>query len=240
MLRVWKESYTRPRPMKSAAAFSTAAHVAIVALWVVATLPAASMAVDSIANHIYYIPPPDREPLVAGATETVRYVNIANGLAFGPGPAALDARLPARPSRVTAEAGPRTDTTVVITPGNNPTQTDSVFTVLEVDSAVARSENSAAPAYPLELLKQHIEGSVRVRYVVDTTGFADPTSILVLEATHPAFAESVREVLHYMRFSPAKIGTKKVRQLVEQPFTFHIAARAEAGVKPLAERTRHP
>jgi hypothetical protein len=25
-----------------------------------------------------------------------------------------------------------------------------------------------------------------------------------------------------MRFTPAKIGSKKVRQMVEQPFSFHI------------------
>jgi protein TonB len=240
MMRLWKESYARPRPMRGAAAVSTATHAVIVALWVVATLPAASMAVDSIANHIFYIPPPDREPLVAGATETVRYVNVTDALGYGPGPSSLDARLPAKPSQVSDQGGPRADTAAVVPPGNNATQTDSVFTVLEVDSAVARSQNSAAPAYPLDLLKQHIEGSVRVRYVVDTTGFADPASIEVLEATHPAFAQSVREVLPYMRFSPAKIGTKKVRQLVEQPFTFHIAARAESGVKPLAEGARHP
>lgn len=235
MLRVWKESYSKRAPVVGPAAASTAVHVVVVALWVVATLPAASMAADSIANRIFYIPPPDRVPLVAGSMETVHYVSISDGPGFGPGPSALDSRLPARPEQVTAQAGPHADSAVAIPPGNNPTQTDSVFTVLEVDSAVVRSQNSAAPVYPLDLLKEHVEGAVRVRYIVDTTGFADPASIEVLEASNPEFAASVRDVLPYMRFSPAKIGTHKVRQLVEQPFAFHIAASPETSVKPLAK-----
>src|SRR5262249_15417912 len=103
-------------------------------------------------------------------------------------------------------------------PGN----TDSVFTVLDVDTAVVRSANSAAPAYPLKLLEARITGSVSAQYVVDTTGFADTSSFHVMKATNPGFVQAVREALPYMRFKPAKIGPLKVRQLVEQTFTFRI------------------
>ena len=101
---------------------------------------------------------------------------------------------------------------------------DSVFTVLDVDTAVVRSANSAAPAYPLKLLEAHITGSVSAQYVVDTTGFADTASFTVIKATNPGFIDAVREALPYMRFKPAKIGPLKVRQLVEQTFTFKITA----------------
>ena len=67
------------------------------------------------------------------------------------------------------------------------------------------------------------------RYVVDTTGFADAASLEILKATHPGFVQAVRDALPYMRFSAAKIGPQKVRQLVEQPFTFRIAAPVVAG-----------
>ncbi len=216
--------------MGGAAAASAVAHVVTIAAWIVATLPVASLASDSIANRIFYIPPPDKPPAVAGSIETLRYVNLAEGLGLGPGPTSVDAREPiggSEHSRVAGEQSPDS-ASVQLPPGNNDHQTDSVFTVLEVDSAVVRSASSAAPAYPLDLLNKHVEGLVRVRYVVDTTGFADPASIEVVESSHPEFLASVRDVLPYMRFSPAKIGDKKVRQLVEQPFSFHIATPAAA------------
>ena len=114
-----------------------------------------------------------------------------------------------------------------------------MFTKLEVDSAVVRSQSSAAPAYPLDLLSKHIEGTVVARYVVDTTGFADTTSFEVIRSTNPEFIRSVRDALPYMRFSPAKIGTHKVRQLVEQPFTFRITppSRRSSGAKDPSGRT---
>ncbi|MGH7619343.1 MAG: energy transducer TonB [Gemmatimonadaceae bacterium] len=87
---------------------------------------------------------------------------------------------------------------------------------------------SAAPAYPLDLLEKHVEGMALVRYVVDTTGFADTHSFTVIRATDSGFVRAVRDALPYMRFSPAKIGAKKVRQMVEQPFTFKIAPAAAA------------
>jgi protein TonB len=97
-----------------------------------------------------------------------------------------------------------------------------VFSVLEVDTAVVRSASSAAPAYPLKLLAARIMGSVSARYVVDTTGFADTSSFEVMKSTNPEFITAVREALPYMRFMPAKIGSIKVRQLVEQQFSFKI------------------
>jgi protein TonB len=99
-----------------------------------------------------------------------------------------------------------------------------------------RSANSAAPAYPLTLLTARITGSVSAQYVVDTTGFADTSSFTVLKATHPGFVAAVREALPYMRFQPAKIGPMKVRQLVEQQFSFHIADTATVAAPAPAKR----
>lgn len=230
-MRVWKESYSRRAPIGGAAAASAIAHVVVVAAWVVATLPVASLAHDSIANRIFYIPPPDKQVAVAGARETIRYITLAEGLDLGPGPMRIDTHAPIGTGEHSPQAGRKApDTVSVQTPPGNSDHTDSVFTVLEVDSAVVRSTSSAAPAYPLDLLKQHIEGTVRVRYVVDTTGFADPASIEVIESTNPEFLQSVRDALPYMRFSPAKIGDRKVRQLVEQPFSFHIAPSVDGPV----------
>ena len=224
MLRLWKESYTRPARLGFPAGASAVAHALIVAFWVVSTLPDPSMARDSVANRIFYIPPPDKPPRVAGGLPSIHYINVAAGLGLGPGPIEFDTAKPIGLTEHSLSAGTPPDTAAKdAAAGNSDVSEDSVYTILEVDSAVMRSASSAAPAYPLELLKQNIEGMVRVRYVVDTTGFADPETLEILLASHPLFAKSVREVLPSMRFQPAKIGTKKVRQWVEQPFTFHIA-----------------
>jgi hypothetical protein len=44
----------------------------------------------------------------------------------------------------------------------------------------------------------------------------------VLQSTNTEFTSAVRDVLPYMRFEPARIGPAKVRQLVQQQFTFKI------------------
>ena len=116
---------------------------------------------------------------------------------------------------------------------------DSVYSILDVDTAVVRSANSAAPAYPLNLLQAHITGYVQAQYVVDTTGFADTTSFTVVKSTNPGFIVAVREALPYMRFTPAKIGSLKVRQLVEQQFSFRITDSA-AEASPTPARTKKP
>jgi TonB family protein len=99
---------------------------------------------------------------------------------------------------------------------------DSVLTEIQVDSTVKRFEWSSAPDYPIAMLQQNIEGSAFVIYVVDTTGVADTASFKVVDATHAAFGEAVREAMPKMRFRPAILGGVKVRQLVQQRFAFKI------------------
>lgn len=101
---------------------------------------------------------------------------------------------------------------------------DTAYTIMQVDEHVTRHPWSAAPAYPEELRTRRLEGEVFARYVVDSTGRADPESFEVLSASHPAFAESVRRALPAMAFTPARIGTRAVRQLVEQRFAFRLLA----------------
>jgi TonB family protein len=207
----------------------------LIAIWVAATLPAASLPTDGLTNRLYYIPPPDKPPPSEGSRETVRYIALTNGPAQGPGPAAIDPRRPISDAPATREIGGTPDsatTSPPAAPAAGDQSKDSVFTEIEVDSAVVRSQLSAAPAYPLDLLAKHIEGTALVRYIVDTTGFADTVSFTVIRATDPGFVRAVRDALPYMRFSPAKIGAKKVRQLVEQPFTFKISPALANGSKP--------
>lgn len=99
---------------------------------------------------------------------------------------------------------------------------DSIMTELQVDSAVVRYENGAAPAYPESMLRRRIEGSVIVQYVVDTLGHADTSTFRVVSATHADFALAVKSTLPRMRFRPAVMANRLVPQLVQQPFAFKI------------------
>jgi TonB family protein len=103
---------------------------------------------------------------------------------------------------------------------------DSVFLLIDVDSAAKRYAWSAAPAFPPKMLEKKISGFVRAEWVVQPDGSADTASLRIVETTHAEFAQAVRDALPYMRFSPAKIGRKPVSQLVQQEFTFRISVAA--------------
>ena len=104
-----------------------------------------------------------------------------------------------------------------------PPEVETALTEVEVDSVVARDPTSAAPIYPAELLEKRIEGSTFVSYVVDTTGRVDPSTIEVMNSSHPAFSKSVRDALGLMKFRPAIQASRMVRQWVQQNFAFRIA-----------------
>jgi protein TonB len=231
MMRLWVNSYTKSTPVVTSATLSLAAHVAIIAAWVVATLPAANVPTDSIANRVVFLPPPDRVPTAQSSAPGVRYIQLApEGPGTGMGARMMgDARPVTADQTVGNKARDSVSAPAEVAP--EPTQ-DSVFSILDVDTAVVRTANSAAPAYPLKLLTAHITGSVAAQYIVDTTGFADTASFVVIKATNPEFVVAVKEALPYMRFQPAKIGPMKVRQLVEQQFSFHINDTTTAAAPP--------
>jgi periplasmic protein TonB len=64
---------------------------------------------------------------------------------------------------------------------------------------------------------------VLAQFVVDTTGKAEVGTFKVLKSSHDLFAQAVRSALPGMRFIPAEVGGRRVKQLVQQPFAFAIA-----------------
>lgn len=223
MMRLWVESYSRSTPVSSSAVISVVTHALIIGAAITSTSRPSNLASDWIENRAYYLPPPNRVPAQEGSRETIRYVELApEGLGSGFGQAGLGTEPAAKLHDVSETIG---DLGRDLTSSDQAPKLaggDSVFSQLEVDSIVARYPGSAAPAYPIEMLKQGVQGSVTTQYVVDTSGFADTTSLRILRTTHAEFSDAVRAALPYMRFSPAKVGARKVRQLVEQEFSFKI------------------
>lgn len=103
-----------------------------------------------------------------------------------------------------------------------PAEEQFVLTEIEVDSAVVPDPESGGPAYPPEMLKLGVEGTVLARFVVDTFGRAVPKSFLALQSTNKEFADAVRASLPLMKFRPARLKGVAVPQLVVQSFAFRI------------------
>jgi protein TonB len=58
---------------------------------------------------------------------------------------------------------------------------------------------------------------------VDTSGRYEAGSFKVLKSAHDQFTNAVKNALPRMRFYPAEVGGRKVKQLVQQPFTFSLS-----------------
>ena len=99
---------------------------------------------------------------------------------------------------------------------------NNTYFEFQVEKPVMQAPNSPTPQYPDILRQAGVEGEALVSFVVDTSGRADPASFKVIRTTHELFATAVKNALPRMRFIPAEVGDKKVRQLVQQPFSFAI------------------
>ena len=99
---------------------------------------------------------------------------------------------------------------------------DQVLFDFQVEQQVAPRPNSGGPRYPDMLRSANVEGEVLAQFVVDTTGRADMGTFTVLKSTHYLFTNAVKSALPNMRFHPAEVGGRKVKQLVEMPFQFSL------------------
>ena len=212
-----------PRPPVWPAAVSAGLHVAVLAalVWTVGDVTAKRA---TSAESVFFIPPPQQAETRAahgGNASDIAMVRLsyfqgpgaANGAAATPVARQLG-RHPVTPlGQGDLSARTTTDTSAAA---------DNVYTSFEVDNVVEISAGSVVPQYPPDLLARGVQGQVTVRFVVDTSGSADVESIEIVDASDPRFAESVRAALPHMRFSPARLNGRRVRQKVEQPFRFNV------------------
>jgi hypothetical protein len=222
MMRSWFAKNAK-NVIATSAVISLVTHVTLITGWVFGTLPVPGLPSSGIANRVFYIPPPDRVPAQAGSRERVHYIKVdVSGFGTGEGTRQMGNERPTSKDETLGHEIPTAKDSVTVDSVAEVPSQDSVYSIIEVDTAVVRSASSAAPAYPAKLLAAHIQGFVNAQYVVDTTGRADTTTFQVMTSTNPEFTVAVKDVLPFMRFQPAKIGPLKVRQLVQQQFSFKI------------------
>ena len=220
-----------PEPVGVGATVSIVTHGALVLMLALGTRQSAlqlAEAQDSIIETaIRFLLPPDQRQAHSEEAKSQWAAQRA-----GPAPTAMVAE-PPLPKNTGSDATGDMNGSAPLSLEESAKAQDA-FTLIDVDSVAARDPESAAPVYPARLQEQGVEGVTLVRFVVDTTGRADPESFLVIQASHPLFSAAVREALPGMKFAPARIGALKVRQLVEQPFVFRIVrhATSTAAKKP--------
>jgi TonB family protein len=103
------------------------------------------------------------------------------------------------------------------------------FFEFQVEKVAELAPGNAAPRYPDMLRSANIEGEVLAQFVVDTTGHVDMSSLKVLKTTHDLFTNSVKQSLPTIKFSPALVGGRKVKQLVQMTFPFTLSQGASIG-----------
>ncbi len=96
-----------------------------------------------------------------------------------------------------------------------------IFTVDQVDTVAMLTDTlTARPAYPERLYFERTGGQVVAEFVVDTLGRVEKETMGVVSSTHREFADAVMSALTRALFRPAIRNGHRVRQLVQQPFTF--------------------
>jgi protein TonB len=106
--------------------------------------------------------------------------------------------------------------------GKGPVTTDQTYFEFQVEKPAEMLSDSPKPKYPSVLESSGIAGEVQAQFVVNTDGKADMSEFKVLKSTNELFAQAVKNVLPRMHFSPAMIGGRPVKQLVQQAFQFAV------------------
>lgn len=105
-------------------------------------------------------------------------------------------------------------------PAPAPARTGGAFFEFEVNRQVMASPGSGGPRYPRALRDAGVEGEVILQFVVDTSGRAEMSTVKAIRSSHADFTAAVVAHLPETRFSPAEVEGRKVRQLVQMPFSF--------------------
>jgi TonB family protein len=103
------------------------------------------------------------------------------------------------------------------------------FFEFQVEKVAELAPGNTAPRYPDMLRSANVEGEVLAQFVVDTTGHVDMNSLKVLKTTHDLFTNSVKQSLPNIKFSPALVGGRKVKQLVQMTFPFSLSQGSSIG-----------
>jgi TonB family protein len=105
----------------------------------------------------------------------------------------------------------------------------------QVEKTAAPVPGGPAPRYPDMLRSANVEGEVLAQFVVNTDSSPDMATFKVLRTTHDLFTAAVRANLANTKFSPALVGGRAVKQVVQMPFTFSLSKSVTVGPALVAQ-----
>ena len=101
---------------------------------------------------------------------------------------------------------------------------DQPYFEFQVSKQVQQVAGTGSLRYPDALRSDNVQGDVLVQFVVDEKGEVMPGTFKVLTSSHALFTQAVKDALPTMKFSPAQVQGRNVKQLVQQPFTFSLSS----------------
>lgn len=213
-------------------------HSAIVVGMVVATANAGQQFIEEKQEKVEFVevkkdePPPEPEPEQAPPPEQVAQAPVAKGFQVLTPPDIIPLEIPEidLSRKVTNESdfsgkgvAGGIAAGVVGAPPQTVAQGDTPYFEFQVEKPAAMAPGTNNMAYPEMLRSAQVEGTVLASFVVNEDGRADMSTFKVLRSDHELFTNAVKNALPRIRYLPAEVGGKKVKQLVQQPFVFSLA-----------------
>jgi protein TonB len=223
------ESKAKKQKMAGGTIFSIVLHTVLIAGAVYATARAGVKDEKAKAEKIQFVemkkePPPEKKP--EPPKEVVVKPPPPKGFQVLRAPVKIDIKIPEidLSKAITNEndftgKGVKGGTGTGVVGG---TATNQTYFDFQVEKPAEMLPDQPKPKYPAVLESSGIAGEVQAQFVVGQDGKADMDSFKALKSTNELFTQSVKNVLARMRFSPAMIGGKPVKQLVQQSFQFAV------------------
>src|SRR3954453_6667189 len=226
------ESKAAKQKMAGGTMFSIALHTVLIGGAVYATARAGVKDEKAKAEKIQFVEVKKEPPKVPDKPPPPKEVVVAppppKGFQVLRAPVKIDIKIPEidLSKAVTNEAdfsgkGVKGGTGSGVVGGTGPV-TNQTYFEFQVEKPAEMLSDSPKPKYPSVLESSGIAGEVQAQFVVNTDGRADMSEFKVLKSTNELFAQAVKNVLPRMHFSPAMIGGKPVKQLVQQSFQFAV------------------
>lgn len=228
MLETLLESKSKRRRSAAGAIVSVTAHTALIAAALYATAQARVKPPTSpeVVRAIFF--PQTRSPVSTAKPTAVRQLSRTELSLIFIKPRVDITLPPVDIAGIVSEPGDFSPAPIAA-PGSNgggengARPAGTPFLADQVDRQVAVVAGSSAPRYPETLRSSGVEGQVIAEFVVDEQGRAEEGSIRFVRSDNALFDDAVRVALRRMRFIPAEVGGRKVKQLVQMPFVFTLA-----------------
>lgn len=223
------ESKAKKQKMAGGTVFSIVLHTVLIAGAVYATARAGVKDEKAKAEKIQFVemkkePPPEKKP--PPPKEVVLKPPPPKGFQVLRAPLRIDIKIPEIDlSKAVTNEKDFSGKGVAGGTGNGVvggTATNQTYFDFQVEKPAEMLPDQPKPKYPSVLESSGIAGQVQAQFVVGMDGKADMDTFKALSSTNELFTQSVKNALSRMRFSPAMIGGKPVKQLVQQMFQFAV------------------